>query len=129
MIGEPRGQGGGDKAAGWLVGIFIRIGRMFTIRGCYLAEQTGAWLGGVSVWVELVVEEEVAGCEARQDRCRLWGMWGVCGVMTRSGGESGWLGGLLFYCRQGKSFQAVWLIHCPGVYGMGVHLEGRCYVG
>ena len=57
------------------------------------------------------------------------------GMVTRSGGERGWLeslGGLLFYCRQVKcptSCQAVWLIHCPGIHGMGVHLKGRCYVG
>ena len=98
-----------------------------------MAAQTGAWLGVVSVWVEVVVlvvvEEEVAGCAEGQDRCWLWG------VRTRLGGERGWLeslGGLLFYCRQVKcptSCQAVWLIHCPGIYGMGVHLEGRCYVG
>ena len=56
-------------------------------------------------------------------------------MVTRSGDERGWLeslGGLLFYCRQVKcptSCQAVWLIHCPGIHGMGVHLKGRCYVG
>ena len=59
----------------------------------------------------------------------------VLAVGGVGGGEGGWLeslGGLLFYCRQVKcptSCHAVWLIHCPGIYGMGVHLEGRCYVG
>ena len=62
-------------------------------------------------------------------------MCGGARQVLAGGGVGGWLeslGGLLFYCRQVKcptSCHAVWLIHCPGVYGMGVHLEGRCYVG
>ena len=52
-------------------------------------------------------------------------------MVARLRGERGWLeslGGLLFYCRQVKcptSCQAVWLIHCPGIYGKGV----QCALG